>query len=193
VPITTNVVSSNTFYGQVYSIQHYVLKSGRWYSLGAPVSATNKTDHHDITEILLKVALNTVKQTKPKLYFIEVAVHRVPPNTSPYGRSGHLQVILLKVWQKTTVFAVFGGYHVPFILKITSIDFGKAQSHCSCYKRLQLLSPPKLSILAPCQLIVVVPVVTFLLYFLGGGGRVMVFNILYCIVLCNKDHTCFLK
>jgi hypothetical protein len=44
----------------------YVLKSGRWYSLGAPVSATNKTDHHDITEILLKVALNTIKQTKPK-------------------------------------------------------------------------------------------------------------------------------
>jgi hypothetical protein len=26
-------------------------------------SSTNKTDHHDITEILLKVALNTIKQT----------------------------------------------------------------------------------------------------------------------------------
>jgi hypothetical protein len=25
-------------------------------------SSTNKTDHHDITEILLKVALNTIKQ-----------------------------------------------------------------------------------------------------------------------------------
>jgi len=24
-------------------------------------SSTNKTDHHDITEILLKVALNTIK------------------------------------------------------------------------------------------------------------------------------------
>jgi hypothetical protein len=29
-----------------------------------PVSSTNKTDYHDITEILLKVALNTIKQTK---------------------------------------------------------------------------------------------------------------------------------
>jgi hypothetical protein len=29
-----------------------------WFS---PVSSTNKTDHHDITEILLKVALNTIK------------------------------------------------------------------------------------------------------------------------------------
>jgi hypothetical protein len=28
------------------------------------VSSTNKTDRHDITEILLKVALNTIKQTK---------------------------------------------------------------------------------------------------------------------------------
>jgi hypothetical protein len=28
-----------------------------------PVSSTNKTDRHDITEISLKVALNTIKQT----------------------------------------------------------------------------------------------------------------------------------
>jgi hypothetical protein len=35
----------------------------RWYSPGTPVSSTNKTDRHDITEILLKVALNTIKQT----------------------------------------------------------------------------------------------------------------------------------
>jgi hypothetical protein len=34
----------------------------RWFSPGPPVSSTNKTDHHDITEILLKVALNTIKQ-----------------------------------------------------------------------------------------------------------------------------------
>jgi hypothetical protein len=39
------------------------LAAGRWFSLITPVSSTNKTDHHDITEILLKVALNT---TKPK-------------------------------------------------------------------------------------------------------------------------------
>jgi hypothetical protein len=29
-----------------------------------PVSSTNETDHHDIAEIFLKVALNTIKQTK---------------------------------------------------------------------------------------------------------------------------------
>ena len=30
------------------------------FSPGTPASANNKTDHHDITEIFLKVALNTI-------------------------------------------------------------------------------------------------------------------------------------
>jgi hypothetical protein len=36
---------------------------GQWFSPGTPVSSTNKTDHHDITEVLLKVALNTINKT----------------------------------------------------------------------------------------------------------------------------------
>ena len=36
------------------------LAVGRWFS---PVSSTNKTDQHDITEILLKVVLNTLTLT----------------------------------------------------------------------------------------------------------------------------------
>ena len=39
------------------------LVTGRWFSPGPPVSSTNKTDRHDITEILLKVTLSTIKQT----------------------------------------------------------------------------------------------------------------------------------
>jgi len=34
-----------------------------WFSPGLPVSSINKTDRHDITEILLKVALNTINQS----------------------------------------------------------------------------------------------------------------------------------
>ena len=34
------------------------LVAGLWVSLGTPVSSTNKTDNHDIIEILLIVALN---------------------------------------------------------------------------------------------------------------------------------------
>ena len=36
------------------------LVTGRWFSPGTPVSSNNKTNDHDITEILLKVALNII-------------------------------------------------------------------------------------------------------------------------------------
>ena len=52
----------------MYSKQHYVIKlsvtcEGRWFSPGTTVSFTDKTDRHDITAILLKVALNTITIT----------------------------------------------------------------------------------------------------------------------------------
>ena len=37
--------------------------AGLWFSRGTPVSSTNKTDSYDITEILSKVALNTITLT----------------------------------------------------------------------------------------------------------------------------------
>jgi hypothetical protein len=36
------------------------LATGRWFSPGTPVSSTNKTDSHDISEILLKVTLHSI-------------------------------------------------------------------------------------------------------------------------------------
>ena len=39
------------------------LVTGQWFSPGTPVSSTTKNDRHDITEILLKVALGTIKPT----------------------------------------------------------------------------------------------------------------------------------
>jgi hypothetical protein len=71
VPITTKVVSLNPVHGEVYSIQHYVIKfvSDLWQVDDfSPVSSTNKTDRHDVTEILLKVLLNTI--TLPLNYFL---------------------------------------------------------------------------------------------------------------------------
>jgi len=52
----------------VYSIQHYVnvcqwLAADLWFSSGTPISHINKTVRHDITEILLKVTLNTITIT----------------------------------------------------------------------------------------------------------------------------------
>ena len=46
------------------------LGTGPWFSPGIPISSTNKTDCHDITEILLKMALKTINQTKPFLFKI---------------------------------------------------------------------------------------------------------------------------
>ena len=39
------------------------LPTYRWFSTGTPVSSTNKTDRHDISEILLKVAVNIITLT----------------------------------------------------------------------------------------------------------------------------------
>jgi hypothetical protein len=47
------------------------LAASRWFSPGTPVSSTNKTDRHDIAEILLKVALNIITLTPSSdLYLI---------------------------------------------------------------------------------------------------------------------------
>ena len=45
----------------------HCLATGRCFSPGTPVSSTNKTDHHEITDILLKVALNNTVLTKAQL------------------------------------------------------------------------------------------------------------------------------
>jgi hypothetical protein len=37
------------------------LATSQWFFPGTPVSSTNKTNRHDITEILLKVTLNSIK------------------------------------------------------------------------------------------------------------------------------------
>ena len=65
VPITTNVESSNpTQVRCTHTILCdkvcHCLAAGRWLSLGTLVSFANKTDSNDITEILLKVAFNTI-------------------------------------------------------------------------------------------------------------------------------------
>ena len=78
---TLKVVSSNPAHVELYAIQHYMIKfvsdlqqvGGflyttlydkvcQWFAtsrLFSPVSSTNKTDCHDVAEILLQVTLNT--------------------------------------------------------------------------------------------------------------------------------------
>ena len=59
VSITTKVVSWNPVHGEVYSIQHYGIKFvSNLRHVGGFLH-----HHHDITEMLLKVALNAINQT----------------------------------------------------------------------------------------------------------------------------------
>jgi hypothetical protein len=43
---------------------YQLLAHDRWFSPGTPASSTTKTGRHDIAELLLKVALNTINQIK---------------------------------------------------------------------------------------------------------------------------------
>jgi hypothetical protein len=56
------------------------LAAGRWFSPGIQVSSNNKTDRHHITEMLLKVTLNTIFQ------------YTIQNNTC------HLKVSFISVW-----------------------------------------------------------------------------------------------
>jgi hypothetical protein len=68
VPITTKAVSSNPVHSEVFLIQHYVimfvsdLRKVSCFIWVSRFPQSIKHDRHDITEILLKVALNTINQ-----------------------------------------------------------------------------------------------------------------------------------
>jgi hypothetical protein len=71
VHIATKVVSSNPAHGEMYSMQHIEIKMVSDLRPGTPVSSTNKTHRHDIAEIVLKVALNTITLTKSRPFLIQ--------------------------------------------------------------------------------------------------------------------------
>ena len=69
MPNATKVVSLNLSYGGVCSNTTFCdkvcqrLPTGRWFSQGTLISSMNKSNRHDVIEILLKVALNIISQT----------------------------------------------------------------------------------------------------------------------------------
>ena len=54
---------------------YQLLADGRGFSPGTPAFSTTKTGRHDITEILLKVALNTIKSIKIKILLVKDHYH----------------------------------------------------------------------------------------------------------------------
>jgi hypothetical protein len=77
------------------------LATGRWFSPVTTVSSTNKTYLHDITEILLKVALSTINQPTA--------------TTSPLAQVPdlveHMHVLYIWSWIKTLILTFKGMCH----------------------------------------------------------------------------------
>ena len=68
-------VSLNLTHGEVYLIQHYVIKFVsylRQVSGFIEVLGLSPTDRHNITEILLKMALNTITLS-PCLFYCKIS------------------------------------------------------------------------------------------------------------------------
>jgi len=98
--ITTDDVSSNPAQARLCSIQHYVIKFvrdfERWVVFtGYSVFSTNKTDRHDITEILLKVALNAITRSRIQYSFLKICFYNIhETNRSKYEKDLQVCVCL---------------------------------------------------------------------------------------------------
>ena len=88
------------------------LATDRWFSPGAAVSSTNKTDHHDIAEILLKVALNTINLTWT--YFRQWTQMKSVKFQSNWPHTMFFMIIDEMCWMSLIFYLLFlGTYGLP--------------------------------------------------------------------------------
>jgi hypothetical protein len=71
VPNPNKAVSLNIAHTRLCEKVCQRFAAGQWFSSSTLVSSTNKTDRYDITEILLKVALNTITLYPHQFYKIK--------------------------------------------------------------------------------------------------------------------------
>ena len=97
------------------------IATGWWFSLHTPVSSTNKTDHHDITEILLKVPLNTIDQTRMLFDIFKEFVCGAPP-TFYMCIPQNFTYLLITIWRSAYLYGTisdnFWRSYCPFLLRI---------------------------------------------------------------------------
>jgi hypothetical protein len=55
---------------------YQLLAHGRWFSPGTPASSTTKTGRHDLTEILLKMALKLQKSNQNHYIVINITIKK---------------------------------------------------------------------------------------------------------------------
>ena len=105
------------------------LVTGRWFSLYSQVSSINKTDCHNITEILLKVALNTITLTLTTLqceliyfqrnyvfYMKIAALIYLPPSLIVNIKLGSNSSSIMYIFPYSTCFYTVLGFDKWFII-----------------------------------------------------------------------------
>ena len=106
------------------------LATGRWLSPGTPVSSTNKTDCHDITEILSGAKHHNPNPHNPLIIFLfEFALYvstDVFPNLYVYCSLIHATPFL-PLWVRLLIF-----YYYIFIAFYVSIDVYIRIHQCMC-------------------------------------------------------------
>ena len=95
---------------------HWLAKR-RWFSPDLPVSSTNKTDRHDITEILLKVALITTQQTNKQYYIMITSCSVILYSRCPVNMISLKRKVLPIVFKHDNYLLCLQKGHSTFILE----------------------------------------------------------------------------
>ena len=113
VPITTNIMSSKLAHDVVYSIQEYVIQfisELRQVDGFLWVSSTNKTNIHDIAEILFKVVLKIISlslariQHKQRYITVILLCQKRHYNKNCAKRANRKSVIIRQI--RTTIYCL---------------------------------------------------------------------------------------
>jgi hypothetical protein len=88
-----------------------LLPAGRLSSVGNSASFINSTDHHDVTEIVLKVALSTITLTLARFQYDETVINY-----------NYLQAFPVKSISKTEIQSTFGNESSVVHYLVTSTE-----------------------------------------------------------------------
>jgi len=98
-----NIQIQRAFHLQITILVCQWVPVGRWFSPGIPVSSTYKTDRHDITQILLKVALSVVITSSLTLKNLE-NMNELSTQHKKIGNKNHLCTnMIIEIWWRLSL------------------------------------------------------------------------------------------
>jgi hypothetical protein len=125
------------------------LAAGRWFFLGPLVSSTNKTERHNIAEILLKVVLSTIKPTNHycdlwtapgTVILTETLILSEPQSTLVHGHSQvnawWISLVQINVWhmsipmEKSNLELIWNNTYYMQLLPMSTVKYNTVKS---CY------------------------------------------------------------